>query len=86
MQLRVKVTPNAKSNQIKGWADHPEAGRHLRIQITAPPVDGKANKALIAFLAKELNLPKSQICLRKGESSRLKTIELPDSTLLPDQP
>jgi uncharacterized protein (TIGR00251 family) len=45
--------------------------------VTAPPVDGKANKALIALLAKEFKAPKSKIKIVQGETSRDKLIELP---------
>ena len=83
MILRVKVTPNASRNEILGWEEHPTTGRHLRVRLQAPPVDGKANKALVLFLAAELGVPKSKITLKKGQSSRLKTLELPDGTRVP---
>jgi uncharacterized protein (TIGR00251 family) len=80
MLLRVKVTPNASRSEILGWEEDPRTGPHLRVRLQAPPVDGKANKALILFLAAELGVPKSRITLTKGHSSRLKTLELPDGT------
>lgn len=83
MILRVKVTPNASRSEILGWEDHPTAGRHLRVRLQAPPVDGKANKALILFLAATLSVPKSRITLVKGVSARLKSLEIPDGTQLP---
>ena len=83
MQLRVKVTPNAKGNKVIGWEDDPRAGRVLRIRLQAPPVDGKANKALVAFLARELGISKSKVILVKGTTSRSKLLELPDGTKLP---
>ncbi len=83
MILRVKVTPNASRSEILDWEEHPTTGRHLRVRLQAPPVDGKANKALILFLAAELGVPKSKITLKKGLSSRLKTLEVPDGTELP---
>jgi hypothetical protein len=46
-------------------------------------VDGKANKALVAFLARELGLSKSMVVLVKGTTSRSKLLELPDGTTLP---
>ena len=85
MTLRVKVTPNASRNEILGWEDHPLGGRHLRIRLQAPPVDGKANKALVTFLAKQLKLPKSAITLVNGQSSRLKSLQIPDGTTIPDE-
>jgi uncharacterized protein (TIGR00251 family) len=83
MQIRVKVTPNAKGNEVIGWEEDPRAGRVLRVRLQAPPVDGKANKALGAFLARELGLSKSRVVLVKGTTSRSKLLELPDGTRLP---
>lgn len=80
MQLRLKVTPNARSNEILGWADDPRAGRVLRVRLQAPPVDGKANKALLTYLAKEFGLAKSALTLVNGQTSRIKVVELPDGT------
>lgn len=84
MQLRVKVTPNARSNEILGWEEDRRAGSLLRVRLQAPPVDGKANKALVTYLAKELGLAKSSLTLLKGQSSRLKLLEIPDGTSLPE--
>jgi uncharacterized protein (TIGR00251 family) len=83
MILRVKATPNAKQNEIVGWETDPLTGPVLRIRIQSPPVDGKANKALAAFLAKSLHLSKSKVRLIKGATSRIKTFEIPDHTDLP---
>lgn len=82
MKLRVRVTPNARHNAIIGWEDDPQSGRVLRVRITAPPVEGKANAALRDFLAASFNLPKSQVILARGDSSRLKTFTIPDGSLL----
>ncbi|MBK1791550.1 DUF167 domain-containing protein [Persicirhabdus sediminis] len=84
MQLRIKATPNAKTNAIVGWEETPLAGRVLRIRIQAPPVEGKANKAIQVFLAKQLGVGKSKIQLQKGDTSRIKTFEIPDDCQLPD--
>ena len=83
MILRVKVTPNASRSEILGWEEDPVTGRHLRVRLQAPPVDGKANKALVRFLAAELGVPKSKVRLQKGQASRLKTLEIPDGTVVP---
>lgn len=79
--LVVKITPNARQSQILGWAEHPDHGTHLRIQLAAPPVDGKANKALIAFLAKEWKTSKSSITLQSGTTSRFKRLQVPRAVL-----
>lgn len=83
MKLRIRATPNAKRSEIIGWEDDPQAGRVLRVRVAAPPTEGKANAELREFLAKSLRLPKSQVVLEKGDSSRVKTFEIPDGTALP---
>ena len=84
MIIRVKATPNASRNEVIGWEQIPLTGKVLRVRITAPPVDGKANKAIALFLAKTLSLPKSSVKLTKGQQSRIKTFEVPDSVTLPE--
>lgn len=71
LRLQVVVQPRSSRNQIVG----PYEGA-LKIKLTAPPVEGEANQALVAFLAQRLKLPKSQLRLAKGESSRHKTLEI----------
>ncbi len=84
MILRIKASPNARRNEITAWEQDPLVGPVLRVRIQSPPVDGKANKALATFLAKSLGLSPSQIRLKKGTTSRIKTFEIPDGTALPD--
>lgn len=69
--LEVKVQPRSSRNQIVG-----EQGGALKVKLTAPPVDGEANQALINFLARLLGIPKRDITILKGETSRLKYVEL----------
>ena len=63
-----KISPNAKKNEII----KDESG--IKIKITAQPVEGKANKALIEFLSKQFKIPKTSIKIVKGETSKDKTI------------
>ncbi len=65
----VRVVPRASKNEIAG-----QVGDAIKVRLTAPPVEGKANKALIAFLAQELGLRKSQVEIVAGETSRNKVI------------
>ena len=65
----VKVHPRAKKNAITG-----EVGDALKLALTAPPVDGKANEACIEFFAKLLNLPRSSVTIAAGQTSRNKVI------------
>ena len=69
--LTVHVQPGARKTEIIG--PHGDA---LKIRLAAPPVDGKANTALIEFIAKRLDVPKSSICLIGGQTSRRKLLEI----------
>ena len=81
MKLALKVTPGARKSEILGWEDdYPQVGRVLKLKIAAPPIDGKANKEIEAFLAKTLGLPKSGVSIAHGASGRIKLAELPDGT------
>ncbi len=62
-----------RSGQQRRWAVF---GGPLKIKLTAPPVDGKANAALIAFLAKKLGIAKSLITILRGETSRRKSLKI----------
>ena len=81
MKLALKVTPGAKKNEILGWEDdYPQVGRVLKVKIAAPPVEGKANKEIVIFLAKALGVTKSSIEVVHGTSGRIKLVEIPDGT------
>jgi uncharacterized protein len=67
----VKIHPRAKKNAITG-----EVGDALKVSLTAPPVDGKANAACIEFFAKILNVPRSSVTIASGQSSRNKVIRV----------
>ena len=69
--LSVRVQPRASANLI----DAP-LGNELRVKVTAPPVDSAANKALISFLAEELDVPRNRIELIRGRTSRHKQIKI----------
>ncbi|MDR1275334.1 MAG: DUF167 domain-containing protein [Candidatus Accumulibacter sp.] len=69
--LTLHVQPGAKKTEIAGI--HGDA---LKIRLAAPPVDGKANDALIAFLAGRLGVAKSAILLKSGQSARDKKLEI----------
>ncbi len=73
LQLEVFIQPQASKNQIIG-----EHNGELKIKINAPPIDGAANEELIFFLAKKLKMPKRNIFLIKGETSRHKTLIISD--------
>lgn len=71
--LQLHIQPGAKKTAIAGLH-----GTALKIRLAAPPVDGRANEALLAFLATCLALPKSRITLVSGHSSRSKRVRIQD--------
>ncbi len=78
LRLRIRLQPRASRNELGGWREDPETGEQIRLaRVTAPPVDGKANVALVRLLAKEYGVPKSKIRILQGEASREKLVELP---------
>lgn len=81
MKIALKVTPGARKNEILGWEDdYPQIGRVLRVKIAAPPVEGKANKEITAFMARALGIPKSAVELLHGSTGRIKLIQVPEGT------
>jgi uncharacterized protein len=70
--LRVKVTPNSSRNALIS-----EHGDRLAVKLTAPPVEGKANKGLVKFVGKKLRIPPSSITIIRGHSSREKDLLIP---------
>jgi uncharacterized protein (TIGR00251 family) len=69
--LRVKVRPGASRNQSEGCIEGVWA-----IRLTAPPVEGKANAALVEFLSSRLGIPKRDIEIVRGARGRLKTLSV----------
>lgn len=70
-RIAVKVIPNAPRNEVTGLL-----GDALRVKLHASPVDGRANKALCAFLADWLGLPGRAVSLVQGRNSQHKLIQL----------
>ena len=67
----MRVHPNATTNEVVGFT-----GGVLQVKISAPPVKGRANKELIAFLSKILGVGKSQVYIIKGHTARNKVIAI----------
>jgi uncharacterized protein len=76
IRLAVRLTPGAKADAVEGLEADATGKAWLRIRTTAPPVDGKANAALIKFLAKRWRLPKSSIAIASGATARNKILSL----------
>lgn len=66
--VNLRISPNAKKNEII------KDGEIIKVKITALPIDGKANKALVEYLSKNFKIPKTSIEILKGETSKEKTI------------
>ena len=73
--FRIRVQPSSRKDEILGWNETGE----LRIRLTAPPVEGAANRQIPVFLAKELALKKRDIVIESGERSRSKLLSAPAS-------
>jgi uncharacterized protein (TIGR00251 family) len=73
MKLRVQVIPNAKKTEFRGR--RVESGEWI-LRLNAPPVDGKANKAAVEFIAKSLGISRSGVELVAGEKGRHKIFEI----------
>jgi uncharacterized protein (TIGR00251 family) len=65
----VRVHPRARKNAIVG-----ELGDALKIALTAPPIEGRANEACIEFLAESLKVPRSSVTIAAGQTSRNKVV------------
>jgi len=73
--LTLHIQPGAKKTEVAG-----QHGEALKIRLAAPPVDGKANEALLRFVAETLGLPKSAVSLKSGQTSRRKVLEISGAT------
>jgi len=71
VRFQVRVTPKSRTDEIQAS----RADRTIRVRVTAPPEDGKANEAVLALLGKRLGLSRGSIRLVGGATSRLKWIE-----------
>ena len=74
--IAVKLTPKASRTEVKGWEDDADGNPVLKCSVTVVPEKGKANKALIALLSKHYRIPKRDITILKGETDRIKLIEI----------
>ncbi|WP_309092083.1 DUF167 family protein [Phenylobacterium sp.] len=80
VRLAVRVTPKGGRDAVDGWSPD-EAGRPvLKVRVSAAPSDGAANAAVVALIAKALNVPRSAVRIAAGETSRLKRLEVEGAT------
>lgn len=74
--LAIKAIPNAPRSEVVGWL-----GDALKVKVHAPPVEGRANEALCAFLAETFGLPRRAVVVLRGDASRQKRVRLDGLTL-----
>ena len=74
LKVFIRLSPKAKREGMQGIHTDPDGTQRLKIAVSAPPVDGKANEALIKWLSKHLHIAKSAITLVNGATDRSKTL------------
>jgi uncharacterized protein (TIGR00251 family) len=79
VRIAVQITPNAKKTEVIGVLDDA-----LKLKLQAQPIDGKANEALVKFLAAALSVPKSAVAITHGHTSKRKLVEVRSATLTPE--
>ncbi len=75
-RIKIQVKPRASKNSLEGWKEDV-----LIVRLTAPPVDGAANSALIKLLAKKAGVVRSRVRIVSGERGRSKLVEFEGVTL-----
>jgi len=80
LHLFLRVQPKASKDEFSETLND-----RIKLRITAPPVDGKANKHLLKFLSKTFKVPKSQITIKSGETGRNKHLIIQNPKYLPEQ-
>jgi len=78
--LRLYIQPKASRDSIIGLH-----GDEIKVAITAPPIDGKANAHLVKYLAKQFRVAKSQVVVEKGELGRHKQVKIIDPQQIPTE-
>jgi len=76
MLISLHVIPKASKNEIVGWVDDGKGGKALKVKVTATPEDGKANAAIIKFLAKTWGIPASSLEIVSGHTNRHKRLKI----------
>ena len=70
-RISIRLTPRGGRDGIDGWD-----GDVLRVRVAAPPVEGRANEAMLRLLAKALGVPASKVTLASGAQSRIKLVDV----------
>lgn len=77
--MPVYVSPKANRDEVVGWREDANGVRELAVKVTAAPEKGKATKAACVVLAAFFGVPKSSVTCVRGETSRHKMLDIPDS-------
>lgn len=80
LELDLRITPRGARNQVLGIA----RGR-LRLKVTAPPVDGKANEAVIQYLSELFTVPRAHVSIVRGHRGRDKTVRIEPAPSVPEE-
>jgi uncharacterized protein (TIGR00251 family) len=76
VRIAVQITPNAKKTEVVGV--HDDA---LKLKLQAQPIEGRANEALVKFLASQLSVPKSAVTITHGHTNKRKLVEVKGATV-----
>lgn len=76
VRLTVRLTPNGGRAAIDGWEAGADGARYLKARVSDPPDKGKANKALVALIAKTAGVAKSAVSLVSGDTQRKKILRI----------
>jgi len=76
LRVAIRLAPRAKSNRLLGIAAAADGGRALKVSVTAPARDGRANEALLQLLARTWHLPRRDFSIVAGVTSRSKTVRV----------
>jgi uncharacterized protein (TIGR00251 family) len=74
VRIAVRLTPRARADRLDGVAHLSDGAAVLKVSVTAPPADGRANEALLRLLAKEWDVPRRDLAIVVGHKSRNKAI------------
>ncbi len=80
VRLAVQITPNAKKTEVIGVLDDA-----LKLKLQAQPIEGRANEALVKYLAGVLGVPRSAVLITHGQTSKRKLVEVADAGLTPER-
>ena len=75
-RLTVRVTPRGGADRVGAVEAGPDGLPRVRLRVRAAPADGEANAAVVRLLAKTLNLPRSAVRIARGDTARIKTVEI----------